>query len=125
MQKMVLTLAAGLSAVMLATAVQAAPNVAEVKANAEKGVVESQYLLGSMYLKGNGVKKNPKLALKWFEKAAAQNNAMAQLKLGFMYEDGTGVKQDKKKARVLYEIACKNYHELGCNYAQRLKDEGY
>ena len=49
---------------------------------------------------------------------------MAQLKLGFIYEDGRGVPQDKKAAKDWYHKACENKHELGCNYEQRLIDEG-
>ena len=51
-------------------------------------------------------------------------NAKAQLKLGFIYEDGRGVPQDKKAAKDWYHKACENKHELGCNYEQRLIDEG-
>lgn len=125
MKKIALTLAASLAALTLANAVQAKPNVAEVTARAEQGVVEAQYALGTIYLKGNGVKQDAKKALHWYLKAADQNSAMAQIKLGFMYEDGNGVQKDMKKAKEWYQKACDNKHELGCSYAQRLADDGY
>ena len=125
MKKIALTLAASLAALTLASVAQAKPNVAEVKARAEQGVVEAQYALGTMYLKGNGVEQNDQKALHWYMKAAEQNSAMAQIKLGFMYEDGNGVAKDMKKAKAWYQKACENKHELGCAYAQRLADDGY
>ena len=95
-----------------------------MKERAEQGVVESQFALGNMYFKGNGVEQNIEEALKWFRRAAEKGNAMAQLKLGFIYEDGRGVPQDKKTAKDWYHKACENKHELGCSYEQRLIDEG-
>ena len=124
-RKTSITFAAGLlAAAAAASAAAAAPNVALVKERAEQGVVESQFMLGNMYFKGNGVEQNIEEALKWYGRAAEKGNAMAQLKLGFIYEDGKGVPQDKKAAKAWYHKACENKHELGCSYEQRLTDDG-
>ncbi|MFA5328115.1 MAG: serine/threonine-protein kinase [Prolixibacteraceae bacterium] len=42
---------------------------------------ELQYVKGNMYLQGYGVPKNEKLALEFYEKAAAQNYSQAQFQL--------------------------------------------
>jgi TPR repeat protein len=38
-----------------------------------------------MYMEGKGVKASGKDALKWFQKAADEGNAMALTKMGNMY----------------------------------------
>ncbi len=54
---------------------------------AEQGDVEAQYGLGVMYNEGQGVQKNIKLAIKWFEKSARQGNPYAQYNLGVIFRD--------------------------------------
>ena len=54
-----------------------------------------------LYHKGQDYGK----ARQWFEKAAAQGDAMAQGNLGVLYENGQGVPQDYGKARQWYEQA--------------------
>ena len=123
-RKTSISIVAGVIAALTAASAAAAPDVALVRERAEQGVVESQFALGNMYFTGNGVEQNIEEALKWYRRAAEKGNAMAQLKLGFIYEDGRGVPQDKKAAKDWYHKACENKHELGCNYEQRLIDEG-
>jgi len=41
--------------------------------------------------------------VKWYQKAAEQENAQAQNALGWMYAQGKGVKQDYNKAVALYK----------------------
>jgi TPR repeat protein len=62
---------------------------------AESDDAEAQNKLGDMYEDGTGVKKNPRLAIKWFTKAATQGLASAQRSLGVMYGKGLGVIQDE------------------------------
>lgn len=95
-RKTSISIVAGVIAALTAASAAAAPDVALVRERAEQGVVESQFALGNMYFKGNGVEQNIEEALKWYRRAAEKGNAMAQLKLGFIYEDGRGVPQDKK-----------------------------
>lgn len=64
---------------------------------AEKGNADAQLILGKMYLKGQGVLKDPDQAIKWFKASATQGNADAQFFLGSMYllpqkDVGEGVK---------------------------------
>jgi TPR repeat protein len=65
---------------------------------AETGNPESQCDLGLMYVKGDGVAKDPAMAVQWFTKAAQQGLARAQNNLGVIYEDGNGVVKDDGEA---------------------------
>ena len=58
---------------------------------AEQGVVEAQYNLGFMYVKGQGVAQDYKTAIKWYSQAAEQGDAKAQYILGLTYGLGKGV----------------------------------
>lgn len=73
---------------------------------ASEGEVTSQYNIGLMYEKGNGVKRNLAKAKYWYLKAANQNYSAAQRNLGQMYITGNfGVKQDYKKSLYWFEKA--------------------
>jgi TPR repeat protein len=66
---------------------------------AEQGDVNAQWVLGFMYLNGEGIPQNYKQAAYWLTKAAEQGLALAQTNLGLMYaKGGEGVPQDHKKA---------------------------
>ena len=58
---------------------------------AEKGDPAAQYLLGTLYVAGKGVKQNDATAFMWFQRAANQGNASAQYNVGASYAEGTGV----------------------------------
>ncbi len=69
----------------------------ELKPLAEQGNADAQLLLGKMYMKGDGVLKDPDQAMKWFKASGAQGNADAQFFVGSMYlmprkDFGEGVK---------------------------------
>ena len=57
----------------------------EVKPLAEQGNPDAQLFLGKMYLKGEGVPKDPDRANRWFRQAAMQGNAEGQFFLGAWY----------------------------------------
>ncbi len=65
---------------------------------AEQGNAKSQFYLGVMYAKGQGVPQSEKQAEHWYRKAAEQGDASAQYNLGVMYENGQGVRQDHVQA---------------------------
>ena len=91
---------------------------------AESGNAEAQYLLGNAYQKGQGVKKDYKLAVEWYNKSAELGNAndsCALFSFGFIFEEGLGIKQDYKKALDWFtKSAEKNdaaaQHSLGAMY---------
>jgi len=62
----------------------------ELKAKAEAGDAESEYQVGLAYTKGQGVTKDEVEAVKWFRKAAEQNEAIAQDNQGKPLEGSVG-----------------------------------
>ena len=75
---------------------------------AERGDVVAQNNLGLMYLRGDGVPKDLKEAVKWYQKAADQGDARAQFNLGAMYCNGQGVEQNYVTGYALWNIAATN-----------------
>ncbi len=57
--------------------------------------------------------------IRWFELAAAQGLADAQLQLGIMYELGQGVSQDNVKAYMWFRLSLYK----GNKYSQKYIDE--
>jgi TPR repeat protein len=70
----------------------------KLRAAASEGDANAQYILGSLYLNGEGVPTNYAKALFWLQKSANQNNKDAQFLLGVMYDNGEGVPQDYAQA---------------------------
>ena len=109
---------------MQANSYKAADNMVKAKEKAagkkEKGYARSQYNLGVMYEKGEGVAQSLtenerwEEALKWYRQAEKQGHAGSKSKLGFMYYLGHGVDKDAKKAMELFKEAANQ----GTVYAQ-------
>ena len=72
----------------------------EWKPLAEQGHAKSQFNLGVMYQKGQGVPKNYKTAVKWYRLAAKQGHALSQGKLSAMYALGQGVIKNRVYAHM-------------------------
>lgn len=68
---------------------------------AEKGHAEAQNSVGSALQ----AEEKYSEALLWFERAAAQDHALATNNLAFLYDLGRGVKQDRRKGFELYSRA--------------------
>lgn len=64
---------------------------------------QAQYILGTMYLDGLGVKKDYRKAYNFFEESAKQNNSFGEYGLGYLYKHGLGVKQDLSKTLYWWE----------------------
>jgi TPR repeat protein len=79
----------------------------------------AQYYLGMMYVNGQGVAQDYKVAAKWFRAAAEKGVAAAQNKLGQLYVDGRGVPKDMEFAFAWFSTAAK----LGNNRAPFLLKE--
>ncbi len=81
-------------------------DVVALKRAAENGDDHAQTLLGALLATGDGVKKDEKAAIGWFEKAADSGNTQAQAVLGELYELGWGgLKKDEAKAAKWMEKA--------------------
>ena len=78
---------------------------------AKNGLHPAEELLGLMYKYGQGVKKDPKKAFIWLEKAAEAGQALSQHHLGIMYYTGEGVRQNIVKSLVWLKIATLYYEE--------------
>lgn len=74
---------------------------------AKSGDVESQTLLGEMYLDGIGTKVDASKAFYWISKAASSGDKDALYLLGFMYENGIKVAVNVPRAVILYTKAAK------------------
>ncbi len=96
-------------------------SISEVTASAEGGDAGAQYRLGVIYMKGRGITRDYKKALKWFEKAAGQGHTGAQTRIGDIYAAGRGVKRDYREAARWYRSAAehgnpKAQYSLGLMY---------
>ena len=78
---------------------------------AEQGNKFSQFILGEMYRKGQGVPQDYKEAVKWFRLSAEQGYATAQFTLGLMYYQGKGVPQDYVSAHMWFNLSGSNGYE--------------
>ena len=86
-----------------ALAQQIARSVIEkVRASAEAGDSESQFLMGACCHEGLGVDLNLEEARKWYERAFQQKNINAYNNYAVLLTRNLGVKQDLDKARRLY-----------------------
>ena len=63
----------------------------ELNTQATNGDAFAEYLLGLMYVKGEGVPQDFKQGEYWWFLAAEQGHAQAQYNLGAMYADGRGI----------------------------------
>ena len=66
-----------------------------------------QYNVGRCCKLGRGVRRSLRRAACWYEKAARQGDAQAQVQLAYLYEDGCGVRPDHKKELYWYRKAAR------------------
>lgn len=90
---------------------------------AEQGNVHSQYNLGQMYRKGQGVSQDFAKAANFYRLAAEQNFAQAQTALGLIYTKGLSVPQDFAEAVKWFRRAAEQgevnaQNNLGNRYAK-------
>ena len=90
---------------------------------AKSGNLEAQKKLAYEYFMGKKRQRNYNLAVYWFKKAAAQNDAFAKFNLAVCYSKGYGVKENKYQSFLLCKEAAKtipdakymlaNFYETG------------
>ena len=83
----------------------------------------SQYYLGVMYLKGQGVEQDYDQASKWFRESAEKGVPQAQYKLANMYTEGQGVPQDYEFAYIWYSVGAAHNHQLSKNAVSGAKEK--
>jgi TPR repeat protein len=81
----------------------------------------AQYYLGVMYMKGQGVEQDYKVASEWFRKASEQGLAVAMYKLARLYTKGEGVPKDLEFAYVWYSVGAVHNHEKSINILDEAK----
>jgi len=72
---------------------------------AQKGDAKALYNIGFMVEAGHGVPANPKLALRWYQRAYERKNQNAPFNMALIYYNGTGGEQDYKLALDWYKKA--------------------
>lgn len=77
----------------------------ELRSYAEGGHPFAAYLLGRMYLAGQGVARNQTEGIKWLRRAAEEGEPDAVLQLAARYENGVGVPQSDEEAFKWYQKA--------------------
>jgi TPR repeat protein len=83
---------------------------------ADRGNAQAQEMVGTLYAIGaDGANKNYASAMEWYQNAAKQGNARAEVAIGWMYENGWGVRRDQVEAVKWYRKAA----EQGNDVAQR------
>ncbi|MFV3037882.1 tetratricopeptide repeat protein, partial [Klebsiella pneumoniae] len=60
------------------------------------------FYVGQFYDFGIGIEEDMEQAVKWYQRAADQDEPRARARLGFCYYCGEGVEQDLKKAAALF-----------------------
>jgi len=86
------------------------------KRAAERGIARAQFDLALMYARGEGVRKNEKLAFTWFHKAARNNHVEAKFYMGLSFAKGKGVKKQAQLARYWFKLAAKSGHRQAVAY---------
>ena len=79
--------------------------VVDIRAAAEAGDADSQYVLGTFYGNGQIVSQDFVEAAKWHRLAATQGHARAQTCLAWLYDYGLGVERDRAEAAKWYLAA--------------------
>ena len=72
---------------------------------AKKGDAAGQYVLGRLYLGGQGVRKDPKQGFNWTNKSAGQQYLRAMHTLGVLYASGIGTGKNMKQASLWFTRA--------------------
>ncbi len=73
----------------------------------EQGFTNAEFMMARYYALGWGVKRNPRKANEWYERAARKGHAAALNNLGAMCYKGDGVERDLVQAYKWYALAAK------------------
>ncbi len=82
----------------------------EFRKDAERGGANSQFRLGLLYERGNGVGQSDEEARKWYRLAAEQDHRRGQYRLGRLLRKGLGGPQDLVEAWVMYTLSLQKKH---------------
>ena len=97
----------------------------QLVALAEEGNVAAQSQLAYLYLRGDSIAKDVKMAIKMFRLAARQKDPCAQFELGYRYYVGDGVKKSYKQAHIWLKRSAKNLNENAQTWLALCYANGY
>lgn len=97
-------------------------SLGELQSLAERGDPKAQVELGEALEHGEGLGRNPMLAVNWYCRAAARGSADAQRNLGWMYFSGQGVPADDDRAGYWLKKAAAAGDEFARRQLSRLAD---
>ena len=83
------------------------------------GLAIAEFMVGDCYKTGQGVPRDMTQAVKWYGRAADDDDPSAQYNLGALFENGQGVRQDLSEAAKWYRKAA----DHGSTPAQRTVGE--
>lgn len=88
------------------------PELDSLRAMAEQGDPQAQFVMGNRYERGQGAPQSYAEAFNWYRKSAEQGHAAAQFYLGAMYASGRGTAHDVDAAVMWYQkSAAQNYRD--------------
>ncbi len=91
------------------------------KEAAKKGNARAQFDLAMMYHKGEGIKRNEKLAFNYFHKAARNNSVEAKFQMGINFSEGRGVRKQTQLAKYWFKLAAKAGHRTAMAHLASLE----
>ena len=97
---------------------------AEIKAQAEAGEAQAQFVLGTMFERGEGVARDQAQAYRWLSSAADQGHTLAALELARIYESGSAIPVDAAKSLRNYLVAADAGHEAAVERLARVYKNG-
>ncbi len=75
---------------------------------AQSGISDAEFIVSSMYMKGEGIPADQALGLKWCKLAAEHGNFEAQFKMAQMYDNGDVFGGSLEQAVIWYSSASQN-----------------
>lgn len=92
-----------------------------IRQGVEQQDKQSQYLMGWLYHRGQGLRQDFSQAMEWYQKAAAQDMPDAINGIGHLYEYGQGVIADKNEAIKWYRRAAALNNKAAKENLERLR----
>ena len=84
---------------------------------------DSQAILGSMYILGQGVPQDREQAAIWLLPAAESGHSFAEMYLGILHYTGQGAERDTEQARYWLQIAADKGEEKAADLLAKLPPE--
>ncbi|MBY0385068.1 sel1 repeat family protein, partial [bacterium] len=94
------------------------------KKKADKGHIDAQFEVASLYESGVGCEQSYPLAFHYFKLAADKGDEKSQVNLGRLYEHGLGTEQSSSQAVHYYKMAAKQGFFLAYDYLAEAYDKG-